>query len=1245
MTRSRGLLQAVLATLGFTFFITVGVVAAAAVAEPMAVTPALVRSVSGEAPAWSQWVTLPRGTDQVETADLALWADGQAYTLPASATISSVMIMRGQPGCVVSVPEAALPFAPEEQAELRVQWDGRATAGGGFSRHGLQETSGAAPASNAGCYLIVAGDAFVPGLASLVEWKGQEGYDVRLYAMGEIGNTVTDLQEFIQNAYDTWDNPPLYVLLVGDVEHVPTHDVHSNVSDHPYACVDGDDWVADLYIGRLSVKTTSELATQVAKTVGYEKAPYVDGANWFNRSLMVAGNSGSSTPVSTCRWVADQLEEIGQQRADSCYFPPIRNGVTKITEIVDEGVSIVAYRGWAYGDVGWEPPRFTNDEIPGLNNGWKLPVVFSLVCHTGNYGNAQEDCFGETWLKAGTAESPQGAVAFFGTGEHWSHSRWNDQMVIGVFEAFTHLGVREMGHLMVATKVGLVSQFPTELHMGPSGEEESVEYYNYIYNLLGDPSLSVWTDRPRPLTVTHAEQLVAGQDFLPVTVTEEDGITPVPGARVAISQNARPVGYAITDETGHADVCVSLEGDTAALITVTGENLHPYQQELPIHTEESFVMCTAARVTGDGPALPGTTITLDLTIENTGTQEAAGIEGTLTAPAGVALTEDSFEIASLDAGAATTLSGAIAATLDSGLEHGTRLRFRVRCDQGGASDLSECWLQVLAPELTCEALSDGEDDIFDPGEPVSLTMTLGNQGHEAGALSMVLRAVVPDLVTVTDSTATMPAVPEGGQAAHAGDPFALQIGESVAVGTPIPMELVVTHAQGPVTRLPFNVVAGLVDFSAPIGPDAYGYYCYDSADIDYRGQAPVYRWIECSPRFGGEGTLLNPFYDNLLGVVLELPFPFTYYGVEYDSIRVHENGWIAFDTSYWYDIRNWNIPGEWGSACQVAPFWDNLVPPLSSEDPISDGIYAYHDEEQHCFVVEWSRLPNYEEAITDDYQTFQVVLRDPDHYVTPTGDGEIVFQYKQIVNDDYIKMYSTVGIEDHTETVGMQYSYANAYAPGAAPLAPGLAIKYTTEAPVRQAIELARFEVLTGTPVANGQGGLELRWHYDDERPLERFHLERARAGAGFERLAAADLPPVSGRYLDPAADPGQEYAYRMVGVDRYGKERVLGEVTYRAGAGREPMLRAANGPVVRGETTLRYHAGATDLRSLEVIDLAGRRVRNLYRDASGAARPASGEVVWDGRDDAGHPLPGGVYWVRLRTQEDMRSLRLVIVR
>jgi hypothetical protein len=63
---------------------------------------------------------------------------------------------------------------------------------------------------------------------------------------------------------------------------------------------------------------------------------------------------------------------------------------------------------------------------------------------------------------------------------------------------------------------------------------------------------------------------------------------------------------------------------------------------------------------------------------------------------------------------------------------------------------------------------------------------------------------------------------------------------------------------------------------------------------------------------------------------------------------------------------------------------------------------------------------------------------------------------------------------------------------------------------------------------------------------------------------------------------------------------------------------------------------------SLEVFNLAGRRVRTLRHGsmAAGLAR-----VSWDGTMDSGRPLPSGIYFIQLRTDEGAQRKRVVLVR
>jgi hypothetical protein len=84
-----------------------------------------------------------------------------------------------------------------------------------------------------------------------------------------------------------------------------------------------------------------------------------------------------------------------------------------------------------------------------------------------------------------------------------------------------------------------------------------------------------------------------------------------------------------------------------------------------------------------------------------------------------------------------------------------------------------------------------------------------------------------------------------------------------------------------------------------------------------------------------------------------------------------------------------------------------------------------------------------------DKETFEIILHDPAYYPTATGDGEIIFQYKEVEEAGGC----TVGIENSTEDVGLQYLFNEIYDVTANELVNGLAIKFTTTHPTVVSVE------------------------------------------------------------------------------------------------------------------------------------------------------------------------------------------------
>jgi hypothetical protein len=104
-------------------------------------------------------------------------------------------------------------------------------------------------------------------------------------------------------------------------------------------------------------------------------------------------------------------------------------------------------------------------------------------------------------------------------------------------------------------------------------------------------------------------------------------------------------------------------------------------------------------------------------------------------------------------------------------------------------------------------------------------------------------------------------------------------------------------------------------------------------------------------------------------------------------------------------------------------------------------IYYYYDAPNHRFIVEYFRVSHYPAG---NPENFEIILYDPAYYPTPTGDGEIVIQYLT----DMSQFDNTIGIENASETVGIQYYCDYVYHNLGVPVTDSFALKFTTESPM-----------------------------------------------------------------------------------------------------------------------------------------------------------------------------------------------------
>lgn len=895
-------------------------------------------------------------------------------------------------------------------------------------------------------YLVVTPDEFYANVIPLAEWKRRSGFHVWVRKLSETGSTREQIRDYIRTAYTTWTPRPAFVLLVGAANKLPPFVTPgtSCVTDHIYACVDGSDYLADLFVGRLPAANSSELDVMVAKLMGYEATPYVSSPEWFSRALMVGtsyqeGGSPAVTALVTLRRIREQLLGVGYSRVDTVFYPPTFSGRGPIDTAVNRGVLFVNGRGWG-NTSGWGYPQFNVTDVNNLANGWRLPVVTSIYCGTGNFVSGVNPCFGEAWLRAGTPGSPKGGVAFWGSSYTGTSTRWNNCMDFGIYDAIFRRGIRTAGAAMYAGKLEQLANFPL------ADDTFDLRLYFHVYNLFGDPAMEMWTEAPRPIQVMHPSRYHVGGDAFEVLVRDGTGL-PLGGARVCVYKPGEVHDLGVTDGTGRVCFGLATQDADTLYVTVTGPNLQPY---LGAVTGAEQAVYVAHETHSPAVAAPGGLVNLEVALRNYGSsQTAEGVTALLRSSDGLATITDSVRQYG-DIGPGQSRSSApFALAVSPACTSGQQLRLQVRSEAGDSSWLSAFELLVSGPTLAVRRYTVHDaNGVLDPGEEAEVSVVLGNRGDNvARGVTGVLRSANPNAVRVIDSAASFGDIAAGDSGGNLADRFRLRAAPQVSPGRRFSLELELAGSDGFSSAYRFAIVVGQPVATTPLGPDFYGYYAYDNTDAGY-SERPEYSWVEIDPAYGGQGARINVANDRASPV--NLPFAFRFYGNDYGTISVADNGYLAFGSTWLGDPYNWHIPSASGPDGFVAVFWDDFrVDTLSAS-----GVYTWHDAANHRFVVEWSRclhVHGFRQPVIAEPQTFEVILLDPQYHATRTGDGAIVAQYHTVLNDDSAPTnshnYATAGVQNPGHSDGVEYTFAGAYPGAASVLATGRAVKYTTNPP------------------------------------------------------------------------------------------------------------------------------------------------------------------------------------------------------
>jgi hypothetical protein len=411
--------------------------------------------------------------------------------------------------------------------------------------------------------LIIVPDEYEADILGYADWKRAQGYTTTIARLSETGPSKYNIRDYIQAAYETWEVPPTYVLLMGDTNLVPTHDgsAGNHVTDLKYGGVAGGDWLPEVIIGRFPFRTQAQLQTMVAKSQALETLSLPD-TGFLNRTAFLATDD---------RWNWELAEDthryviLNYMWPNGIQFTGIRahfGGDTQdVADAINSGRTVVAYsgHGWAYG---WDGPRFEQADIRSLTNTDMYPFVTSHACQTGMFG--QSECFGETWLR----EDGRGAAVFWGASDY---TYWDE-------DDFLERRMYDMNFQRGFTTVGEMT-YSALFAMNNAGFGLA-RYYFEAYNILGDPTLDVTMGHPVACDVTYAATVPTGpQDF---TVEVLDGGEAVPNALVCVMKDAEVFEAGFTGPDGVATLSIDPLTAGAMGVTVTAHNMIPHEGSVTV---------------------------------------------------------------------------------------------------------------------------------------------------------------------------------------------------------------------------------------------------------------------------------------------------------------------------------------------------------------------------------------------------------------------------------------------------------------------------------------------------------------------------------------------------------------------------------------------------------------------------------------------------------------------------------------
>ncbi len=685
--------------------------------------------------------------------------------------------------------------------------------------------------------LILCPVGYTSYIQSFIDWKIQQGYAVTVATVGSGGtitsNTTSAIISYMQSVWSsaTAQNPaPTYLLIVGDESGTisivtNTGSTNTHPTDLNYVRLQGSDYVPEMYYGRFSVSSTTELTNIVNKTITFEKTQMTD-LSYLSKVVMIAGADATYGPThgnGAINYGTQYYFNSNNGITSNTYlYPASQSSDAQVLANANEGRGYLNYT--AHGsETSWGDPTFTVNDVNAMTNTGKFSVFVGNCCLTNKFNYTGGPCFGEAIIRKANA----GGVIYIGgtNNTYWNEDYWwavgakgtangsapaYNANTLGAYDAMFH--THNEAFTNWAQTTGEV------IWMGNMAVSQAASnltnYYWEIYSIMGDPSLMPYFGVPATNSATFNNQILIGTSTYTISGA-------APYSRIGLTMNGIIYGTGITDASGNLTLNITpFTNPGTATLVITAQNRRTVINNIDI-IEPSGPWMTVSSVVydDDNNDIPEYNESgfFDVTFSNVGSANATNLSCVLScSTAGITITHNTITIPFLAANASTIIDNAFALSIADNIANGTEANFTITMTMSGYTP----WTYEFFRIISAPALQFGNITIYDPtgnnngrldpGETVTISLLLNNIGGSVSPSGTATMSCSDSGITINNGYAVFSSIPASGNTTLS---FNLTASSSLTIGTLITLNFNATAGAYTVNKLePITLGLILEDF-------------------------------------------------------------------------------------------------------------------------------------------------------------------------------------------------------------------------------------------------------------------------------------------------------------------------------------------------------------------------------------------------------------------------------------------------